>query len=133
VDPAELKSRTKQFAVRIVKLVQALPQNSTGWVLGKQLLRSGTSVAANYRAVCRARSDAEFIAKLGVVVEEADETAFWIELLADCDVVPQERLGPLLKEANELLRIFATSRSTVSKRVNTATRTNQKSKIKDQK
>jgi four helix bundle protein len=81
--PEILKRRTKLFAIRIVKLFKALPRTEEGRVVGKQLLRSGTSVAANYRAACRSRSKAEFIAKIGVVVEEADETVFWLELLSD--------------------------------------------------
>ena len=80
--------------------------------MGKQLLRCGTSVAANYRAVCRARSKAEFIARIGVVVEEADETVFWLEMLVDSNTVPPKALAPLLKEANELLAIFAASQRT---------------------
>ncbi|HUU13686.1 MAG TPA: four helix bundle protein [Terriglobia bacterium] len=108
----ELKRRTKQFAIRIVKMSQALPNNREAWVLGKQVLRSGTSVAANYRAVCRSRSKAEFIAKIGVVVEETDETLFWLELLVETGVVPKERLAALLAEANELLAIFAASQRT---------------------
>jgi four helix bundle protein len=79
----ELKKRTKQFAIRIVRLFQALPRRDEARVIGKQVLRSGTSVAANYRAVCRARSKAEFVAKIGVVVEEIDETVFWLELLVE--------------------------------------------------
>jgi len=80
--------------------------------MGRQVLRSGTSVAANYRAACRARSRAEFVAKLGVVVEEADETVFWIELLADADVMARAKLAALLQEANELLYIFSATRRT---------------------
>jgi four helix bundle protein len=132
MQPSDLKDRTKKFAIRIIKLVQALPHNPAGWVLGKQLLRSGTSVAANYRAVCRSRSDAEFVAKMGTVVEEADETAFWLELLIESEIIPQEKLAPLLKEASELVRIFASSRTTVIKRLNSPVRTtNRKSKIKN--
>jgi four helix bundle protein len=82
----ELKDRTKQFAVRIVKLFRSLPRTDEARIIGKQVLRSGTSVAANYRAVCRARSKAEFIAKVGVVVEEADETVFWLELLVETGI-----------------------------------------------
>ena len=80
MNPAEMRLRTKQFAIRIVHLFRALPKTEEGRVVGRQLLRSGTSVAANYRAVCRARSKREFISKIGVVVEEADESAFWLEL-----------------------------------------------------
>ena len=83
-----LKDRTKRFAVRIVHLFRSLPRTEEARVIGKQLLRAGTSVAANYRAVCRARSKAEFVAKVGVVVEETDETAFWLEPLVDSNIVP---------------------------------------------
>lgn len=104
-----LKDRTKQFAIRIVAGVRSLPASREGHVIGNQLLRSGTAVAANYRAVCRARSRAEFISKLSIVVEEADETVFWLELLSDTKVVPKGKLALLLKEANELLAICAAS------------------------
>ena len=106
---AELKQRTKLFAIRIVKLFRSLPHAPDAQTLGKQVLRSGTSVAANYRAVCRARSKAEFISKMGTVVEEADETVFWLELLNETDVLRPERTMDLLKEANELLAIFGAS------------------------
>jgi len=107
--PAELRERTKQFAIRIVKLFRALPRTEEARVLGKQLLRSGTSVAANYRAVCRSRSRADFISKLAVVTEETDETIFWLELLVETGIVPEVRLAKLLSEANELIRIFGSS------------------------
>jgi four helix bundle protein len=110
LDQAEaLKLRTKQFAIRIVGVVRSLPRTREGDVIGKQLLRCGTAVAANYRAVCRPRSKAEFISKIGIVVEEADETVFWLELLTDTAVVPAEKLSLLLTEANELLAICAAS------------------------
>ena len=105
----ELKARTKAFAIRIVNLFRALPRSSDAQTLGKQILRSGTSVAANYRAVCRARSKAEFISKMGSVVEEADETVFWLELLGETGIVKVSRTRDLLREANELLAIFAAS------------------------
>ena len=108
----ELQARTKSFAIRIVNLFRALPHSPDAQTLGKQLLRAGTSVAANYRAVCRARSKAEFIAKIGIVVEEADETVFWIELLSETGIIAGERCGALLKEANELLAIFGSSLKT---------------------
>jgi four helix bundle protein len=108
----QLKERTKQFAIRIVKLFRSLPRTEEARVIGNQVLRSGTSVAANYRAVCRARSKAEFIAKMGVVVEEADETVFWLELLVDSGIVQQSLMDGLLAEANELLAIFAASQRT---------------------
>jgi len=112
----ELKKRSKQFAIRIVKLFRSLPKTEEARIIGRQMLRSGTSVAANYRAVCRARSKAEFIAKIGVVVEEADETVLWLELLVDTDIVRENRMNKLLAEANELLAIFAASQYTARKR-----------------
>jgi four helix bundle protein len=112
----ELKKRAKQFAVRIVRLYQALPRRDEARVIGRQVLRSGTSVAANYRAVCRARSKAEFISKIGVVVEEIDETLFWLELLVDTGIVAQARMQSLQKEATELLAIFAASQHTARTR-----------------
>jgi len=105
----ELKRRTKIFAIRIVNLFRSLPHAPDAQTLGKQLLRSGTSVAANYRAVCRARSQAEFIARMGIVVEEADEAVFWLELLGETGVVSPKRTLDLLKEANELVAIFGAS------------------------
>ncbi|MBX7152045.1 four helix bundle protein [bacterium] len=108
----ELKKRTKLFAIRIVRLFRTLPKTEESRVIGKQLLRSGTSVAANYRAVCRARSKAEFIAKMGIVVEEIDETVFWLEMLIDTKIIKELLLKDLLKEANELLAIFAASQRT---------------------
>jgi four helix bundle protein len=106
----ELKDRTKQFALRIMKLVNALPNTSTGRAIGGQLVRSGTSVAANYRASCRGRSKAEFIAKLGTVEEEADESCLWMELIIEGNLLDEKLVLPLLKEANELTAIFASSR-----------------------
>ncbi len=108
----ELKGRTKQFAIRVINLARQLPKTDDIRVITRQLLRSGTSVAANYRAVCRARSRAEFVSRMGVVVEETDETIFWLELLVDTAVVREARMRPLLKEANELLAIFAASQRT---------------------
>lgn len=105
----DLRARTRQFALRILRLYQALPATEEARILGKQALRSGTSVGANYRAACRARSRAEFIAKLGIVLEEADETVFWLELLLEGGIVKSEKLDNLLKEAQELSSIFVTS------------------------
>ena len=112
----ELKRRTKQFAIRIGKLFRSLPKTEEARTIGRQLLRSGTSVAANYRAVCRARSKAEFIAKIGVVVEEADETVFWLEMLVEATIVSAKKMDDLLREANELLAIFAASQRTAKRR-----------------
>lgn len=112
MDPADLQRRTKSFALRIIRVFKNLPRNEESRTLGKQLLRSGTSVAANYRAVCRSRSKAEFIARLGIVVEEIDETVLWLELLTESEILSVARLRDLMKEANELLAIFVTSQLT---------------------
>ncbi len=119
MDPTELKARTKDFALRVMKLVDALPKKMSSDVVGRQLLRSATSVAANYRAACRARSKAEFTAKLGIVEEEGDETVFWLELLIESGVVPEPKLRPLLMEANELTAIVVASiKTSRSRRLN---------------
>jgi len=107
--PPDLKTRTKQFALRIVNVYRKLPRNEEARVIGKQMLRSGTSVGANYRAACRSRSKAEFISKIGIVLEEADETVFWLELLLDAKIFPRNKIDDLLAEANELTSIFVTS------------------------
>ena len=110
----EMKQRTKAFALRVIKLVNSLSRELVARRLGDQLLRSGTSVGANYRAVCRARSKADFINKLGIVEEEADESAFWMELLIESGLVPQCRLEKLLDEANQLTAIMVASRKSTS-------------------
>ena len=111
----DLKNRTKKFALRILKLVAALPKTPAGRAVAGQLVRAGTAVAANYRAACRGRSKAEFIAKLGTVEEEADESAFWMELIIEDGMLSQRAVGPLLAEANELTRIMARSRISASR------------------
>lgn len=108
----ELRNRTKRFALRIIRLFQHLPRSTEAQVLGKQLLRCGTAIAANYRAVGRARSKAEFVSKMGIVVEEADEAVFWIECLIESEIVKPDLLADLLVEATELLAIFAASQRT---------------------
>lgn len=105
----DLKQRTKLFALRIIKLVKALPKTIEGRTIGNQLIRSGTAVGANYRAVCRSRSNAEFIAKLGVVIEEADESAFWMELIIETLLLKKNLVEPLLQEANEIVSIMIAS------------------------
>jgi len=105
----ELKERTKRFALRIMKLVDSLPRSTSANVIGRQIIRSGTSVGANYRAACRGRSKAEFISKLGVVVEEVDETCFWLELIIEGSLLPKEKVLSLLNEADELTAIFVSS------------------------
>jgi four helix bundle protein len=107
--PEELRNRTKRFALRIIRLFRHLPRSTEAQVLGKQLLRSGTPVGANYRAAGRSRSKAEFVSKIGIVVEEADETVFW---LVESGIVKEELLKELLVEANELVAIFAASHRT---------------------
>lgn len=106
---SDLIQRTKAFAVEIVKLTQELPKNRSAWTLGDQLLRCGTSVGANYRAARRARSRREFLAKLGIVEEEADEAMFWLDLLSESGIVTVERVAALRNEANELLSIVIAS------------------------
>ncbi len=117
MDELELKRRTKQFGLRVMKLVGALPENSVGRAIGSQLIRSGTSVGANYRAVCRGRSKAEFIAKLGIVVEEADESAYWLELIIEGDLLGANLVEPLLQEANELTAIMVASRKSAQQSI----------------
>ena len=104
-----LKLRTKQFGLRIFKLVDALPKTTAGRAIGNQLVRSGTSVGANYRAACRGRSKAEFVAKIGTVAEEADESAFWLELIMEGGLLNPDLVSPLHREADELTAIFTAS------------------------
>ena len=108
----ELKKRTKKFAIDIINLCKTLPRNNESFIISKQLIRSATSVAANYRAVCRARSDAEFYAKLCIVVEEADECVLWIEMIIETELSTNEKAKILLKESNEILAIMASSKKT---------------------
>ena len=110
MDKEELKLRTKQFALQVIRLVEALPRGKTADVLGRQLLRSGTSVGANYRAACRAKSTADFIAKMGIVEEETDESIYWMELLVDAGITKAELLEALMKEGNEILAITVAAR-----------------------
>ena len=110
-----LRDRTKRFALRVIKLCDSLPRSDAGRTISRQLLRSGTSVAANYRAVGRARSQAEFVAKKGVVIEQADESVLWLELLAEAGIIPQHRLTELTAEANELVAIFVASQQTAKR------------------
>jgi four helix bundle protein len=115
MNPTELKARTKAFALRIINLTRAIPKNDdAARAIARQIVRSGTSVAANYRASCRARSRAEFISKIGTVEEEADETALWLELLIESSIMPAPKLAALLQEANDLTAIMAASRKTAA-------------------
>jgi four helix bundle protein len=108
----QIRQRTKSLAIRVVRLYRSLPTTKDAQVIGGQLLRSGTSVGANYRAVCRSRSRAEFVSKLGIVLEEADETVFWLELLDETGVVVPNKIADLLGEARELTAIFTASQRT---------------------
>ena len=117
VDKEALKRRTKQFALRVIRLTESLPKGRTAEVIGRQLLRSGTSVGANYRAACRAKSTADFISKMGTVEEEADESLYWMELLVEAGTVKAEQLEALMKEADELLAITVASINTAKRRI----------------
>jgi four helix bundle protein len=105
-----MNARLKSFALRIVKLYQSLPKTGESMIIGKQMLRSATSVAANYRAACRARSGKELYSKLSIVVEEADETLFWLELLSEANIVSLNRLESIMQESTEIVKIVATGR-----------------------
>ena|SRR6185503_21302762 len=111
----KMQARTKAFAVQIVKFFGKLPKTDEARVLGRHLLRSGTSVAANYRAVCRAKSNADFISKLGTVVEEADESLLWLELFEDAEICPVAHIASLKREADELVRLLQTSLNTAKR------------------
>ncbi len=113
----ELRRRTKSFAIGIVRLCRSLPPTPEARIIGNQLMRCGTSVGANYRAVCRARSRADFISKIGIVVEEVDESVFWLELLVETEIVPASCVKVLVSEANELLAIFGASQLTAKQNV----------------
>jgi four helix bundle protein len=129
MDKDELRRRTKEFALRTMKLVDALPRSRSANAVANQLVRSGTSVASNYRAACRARSRAEFIAKIGVVEEEADESAFWLELVIEHKLMQEVMVRPLLKEADELTAIMAASRISASRNSKQSALANRKSAI----
>ena len=116
-DEKTLRQRTKSLALRIVKMTEALPDKPAGWVIGKQILRSGTAVGANYRSTCRARSDKDFLARMGIVEEELDETIYWLELITEAELLPEKRLVELRTEAEELLKMVAASIITVKKRL----------------
>jgi four helix bundle protein len=108
----DLQPRTKQFALQVIKFCESLPKDETSRILGRQLLRAGCSVGANYRAACRAKSKADFISKMGTVLEEADESAFWIELLIEAGKIKADLATPVLREANELVAIMISSINT---------------------
>ncbi len=130
MDREELKRRTKGFALRIVRFVNTMPKDGVARILGNQLLRAGTSVGANYRSACRARSRADFISKIGVVEEEADETLYWLEVITEAGIVKSDGVSQLMAEADELVAIFtATGRSAKA----SGRSTNPKSEIRNPK
>jgi four helix bundle protein len=114
----DMKTRTKQYALRIIKLYAALPKTTEAQVIGKQVLRSGTSVGAHYREASRSRSDAKYISKLGGGLQELEETAYWLELLTEAEIVPESRLTELLKETEEIMAMLASSLNKVKFRKN---------------
>jgi four helix bundle protein len=114
----DLKKRTKQFGLRVIKLVESLPNSQTARTIGNQLLRSGLSVGANYRAACRGKSKADFIAKAGISLEEADECLYWMEMLQEAGIVQADKLKEIMKEANELVAIFTASIKTARMNLN---------------
>ena len=122
MDQDEMKQRTKLFALGIIQLVESLPKERTAGVLGGQLLRSGTSVGSNYRSACRAKSIADFISKMGIVEEEADESSYWMELLIEAGIEVNIKMKALMKEAEELLAITVASIKTARKRKNLSRR-----------
>jgi four helix bundle protein len=111
-----LKERTKSFALNVIKLVESLPKGRTADVIGRQLLDAGTSVGANYRAACRARSPADFISKMGIVEEEADETIYWMELLVKARLLQENDISALLEEANQILAMTVSSIKTARRK-----------------
>lgn len=124
----DLKGRTKQFALRAINLTEALPRTRAGDVIGHQLLRSGTSVGGNYRSACRARSKSDFISKIGISIEEADESLHWMELIVEAKLLNETRLHEIMKEADDLIAILTASSKTAQR-----TLRNQQSAIKNQK
>ena len=114
----EMKDRTKQFSLRVIRLVNALPKTVEGRAISGQLIRSGMSVGANYRAACRSRSKIEFLSKLGTVEEEADESAYWMELIIESCMLNKDKVESLLREANEITAIVAASKKTVKSSIN---------------
>jgi four helix bundle protein len=125
----DLKDKTKKFSLRIIKLADNLPQTRTGTVIAKQIVRSATSIGANYRAACRARSKADFISKITIVEEEADETMYWLEIINEASLISSNRLKDLIKEPDELVAIFTSSGKTAKLNINPKSTTrNPKSK-----
>ena len=119
MDERAFKRRTKQFALRVIRLVQALPGGPVTAVIGYQLLKAGTSVGANYRAACRGKSRKDVLAKLAIVEEEADESLYWMELLIEAEIISEERLQDLMQEGDEILSMIVASIKTLRKRAKT--------------
>jgi len=118
MNKTELKDRTKKFALRIIKLAESLPATKSGRVIAQQLIRSGCSVGANYRAACRAKSDKDFINKLNIIEEEADESLFWLEIINEANLIKPNLIIDLMKEADELVAIFTAAGKTSKKKIN---------------
>ncbi|HVA47154.1 MAG TPA: four helix bundle protein [Pirellulales bacterium] len=116
MNEAQFKDRTKKVALRVIRLVEALPERRAADIIGRQLLRSGTSVGANYRAVCRAKSPKDMLAKLAIVEEEADESIYWLELLVESGLISKRRLGPLMDEMSQILAMVVASQKTRRRR-----------------
>jgi len=131
--PEELRARTKRFAVDIVRFCGSLPHTDESRIIQRQLLRAGTAVGANYRAVCRPRSGPDFIAKLGIVIEEADETLYWLDLIAEAGIATPKSVSGLHREAEELTRIFVTSRATARRNAQQAREPRTQSQITNRK
>ncbi len=129
--PEELKKRTKQFGLRCIKVVDVLPNTRTADVLGRQLLRSSTSVGANYRSACRGRSKPDFISKVGIAIEEADESLYWLEMIVEAGLVAEAKFSALLKEGDEIVAILTASSQTAKRNLRSIN--NQKSKISNSK
>jgi len=129
MDEKAFKVRTKQLALRVIRLVESLPKGMTANVIRRQVLRSATSVGANYRAACRAKSVADMIAKLSIVEEEADETLYWLELLVEAGLMPEARLSNLMQETNEIVAMVVSSIKTLRQRQRTEQAQRRKSKI----
>ena len=119
MDEKELKARTKRFSLQVIKLVEKLPTGVVAQIIGRQFVKAGTSVGANYRSACRGRSRAEFAAKLGIVEEEADESAFWMEVIIEAGLLQRTLVQPLLDEAEEIVAIMVSSRKSVSRKSTT--------------
>ena len=130
MDEQEFKNRTKQIALRVIRLVESLPNTSSANIIGKQLLRSATSVGANYRAACRGKSTADVLQKLAIVEEEADESLYWLELLIESEIVSANKLSILMSDINEIVAITVSSIKTLrSKKFDQSKIQNLKSKI----